>query len=468
MARRLRGLDLGQDRYKRRYWQLLHAGGVYVESSESSEQHFNDVMPTPALEKSDVKQLVEPAPSKSPPKSHKVESVKDEVLTPSYVEPAVKTETSAYDVTNANHKNASDVTPVMNGHTDDTHIKQLLKEHIVAKKQQPAEEKTESCEVLPTKQPAPEAAKSPKNSASSSSIFDGPLFSPFTTADTKPTTTPATNSAMFSFPATANSTDAAPPSPAGSDSSASSETSELSAISLRQNGSRSSPAPDTTLKKLAQSSLFQKNDTGSQEKPATASVDADKANAKLPAKGDAPAVDHPEAATAEKLQPTSTSDLSKSLNAFMSSLDSHTTTSVTSSSSVAAAVTSEAAAAAGLCTTVNIVKSPKMSEEKTGSARGDKPPVSSADAASISSMNILPSLPLNCSTPSALNAMSQLASLSQTSSPFSMPLSTFGSPSVSNPLDTALYSKCSTQELSLMYALNVRRRLPRAHVPDTC
>ena len=33
----LRGTDLGQDRYRRRYWQLAHAGGIFVEALESCE-----------------------------------------------------------------------------------------------------------------------------------------------------------------------------------------------------------------------------------------------------------------------------------------------------------------------------------------------------------------------------------------------------------------------------------------------
>ena len=33
----LRGSDLGQDRYRRRYWQLAHAGGIFVEALESCE-----------------------------------------------------------------------------------------------------------------------------------------------------------------------------------------------------------------------------------------------------------------------------------------------------------------------------------------------------------------------------------------------------------------------------------------------
>merc|ERR1719158_1743799 len=33
----LRGTDLGQDRYRRRYWHLAHAGGIFIEGLESAE-----------------------------------------------------------------------------------------------------------------------------------------------------------------------------------------------------------------------------------------------------------------------------------------------------------------------------------------------------------------------------------------------------------------------------------------------
>ena len=467
MARRLRGLDLGQDRYKRRYWMLLHAGGVYVESCESSEKSVDVTKLARAPDASDVKRKCEVATKSPPQKVTKVEaSVKEEVTGVNDVMQAVKVE-SAKEQKNAEVKEppaSSDVTPpLMNGHADDTHIKQLLKEHIVGKKQQPFEEKGDSCDVLSSKcAVVNEEVKSPKNS--SSSIFDGPLFSPFTTTDTKPTSAVATNSAMFSFPS------AAPPSPAGSDSSASSEASELSSISLRQNGNRSTPEKmvnsplamdakhgskkyDATVSSLVKSNLFSNSDMNASKPAAPKNNSEPIKTTTLPSVNNTHGNDvkHDETSLPSKTFPSdSTPDLSKSINAFITSLGPSDPT-VTSSAS-SETVTSAAAAAAGLCTTVNVVNSSATTEQPKPEpvASSEKP--ASTSALTSSSMNILPSLPLTCSTPSALSAMSQLASLAQTSSPFSSPLPSFATPPAPSPLDSALYSKCTTQELSLMYA----------------
>ena len=37
MNNTLRATDLGQDRYRRRYWHLAYAGGIFVEALESAE-----------------------------------------------------------------------------------------------------------------------------------------------------------------------------------------------------------------------------------------------------------------------------------------------------------------------------------------------------------------------------------------------------------------------------------------------
>nr|CAB3225109.1 bromodomain adjacent to zinc finger domain protein 2B [Phallusia mammillata] len=89
----LRALDLGQDRYKRRYWVLSNVGGVYVEGLESGgwiddEGEMSDEEPEekPTDVKSEVKTEIEqevekPEPDQAPVEKMKVETT-DQILTP--------------------------------------------------------------------------------------------------------------------------------------------------------------------------------------------------------------------------------------------------------------------------------------------------------------------------------------------------------------------------------------------------
>ena len=316
VSRRLRGVELGQDRYKRRYWLLAHCGGVFLESLESSEAKPAAASSAAAVTSADsgagVTSDKRGETSSAENASYETMSAIDGQTTPakdlkpaaaqnSHVNHDNKPTSADVDVTRVKQE-ASDVArfnlnaddcktplkhepsdvadvskpreqpPLMNGHVDDNRVKQLLKDCIQSKREKTAVGncvKSEDDGALGTEHKLCDDVKSRDVDHKSAdvdsksrdvdsksrdvdsklaSVFDGPLFSPFTTQSkcSQP------QNAIFTYPglkddsahpaapaSPTGSAHSAPPSPTGSESSLTSVASQQSSRHSTQ-----SPAPD--------------------------------------------------------------------------------------------------------------------------------------------------------------------------------------------------------------------------------